>query len=163
MVEIEKPRITCLDTPEDPSYGKYVVEPLERGYGMTLGNSLRLPGSVGGGAARQHRRQQDQCQYSSHLVFLLKSRICLKTGNMTSIEFFAEQAASEEAPLFGYMVSFQSGPDPGPGNTASWAHTAPPPGPGPPGYTAAYSCRCRPKNKAPHCQRRRCPGSGWAW
>ena len=36
MVEIEKPRITCLDTPEDLSYGKYVVEPLERGYGMTL-------------------------------------------------------------------------------------------------------------------------------
>ena len=33
MVEIEKPRITCLDAPEDPSYGKYVVEPLERGYG----------------------------------------------------------------------------------------------------------------------------------
>ncbi len=41
MVEIEKPRITCLDTPEDLSYGKYIVEPLERGYGMTLGNSLR--------------------------------------------------------------------------------------------------------------------------
>ena len=41
MVEIEKPRITCMDTPEDISYGKYVVEPLERGYGMTLGNSLR--------------------------------------------------------------------------------------------------------------------------
>ena len=41
MVEIEKPRITCLDAPENPSYGKYVVEPLERGYGMTLGNSLR--------------------------------------------------------------------------------------------------------------------------
>ena len=41
MVEIEKPRITCMDTTEDLSYGKYVVEPLERGYGMTLGNSLR--------------------------------------------------------------------------------------------------------------------------
>ena len=41
MVEIEKPRITCLDNAEDVSYGKYVVEPLERGYGMTLGNSLR--------------------------------------------------------------------------------------------------------------------------
>ena len=41
MVEIEKPRITCLDSAEDVSYGKYVVEPLERGYGMTLGNSLR--------------------------------------------------------------------------------------------------------------------------
>ena len=41
MVEIEKPRINCLDSLEDTSYGKYVVEPLERGYGMTLGNSLR--------------------------------------------------------------------------------------------------------------------------
>ena len=41
MVEIEKPRITCFDSAEDPSYGKYVIEPLERGYGMTLGNSLR--------------------------------------------------------------------------------------------------------------------------
>ena len=42
MVEIEKPRIDLsLTAPEDPSYGKYVVEPLERGYGMTLGNSLR--------------------------------------------------------------------------------------------------------------------------
>ena len=41
MVEIEKPRIECMDSPEDGSYGKYVVEPLERGYGTTLGNSLR--------------------------------------------------------------------------------------------------------------------------
>ena len=41
MVEIEKPRITCFDAPEDAAYGKYVIEPLERGYGMTLGNSLR--------------------------------------------------------------------------------------------------------------------------
>lgn len=41
MVEIEKPRIDCIERPEDVSYGKYVVEPLERGYGITLGNSLR--------------------------------------------------------------------------------------------------------------------------
>jgi DNA-directed RNA polymerase subunit alpha len=41
MVEIERPRIECIETPEDESYGKYVVEPLERGYGTTLGNSLR--------------------------------------------------------------------------------------------------------------------------
>ena len=52
MVEIEKPRISCLDSAEDPAYGKYVVEPLERGYGTTLGNSLRrillssLPGTA---------------------------------------------------------------------------------------------------------------------
>jgi DNA-directed RNA polymerase subunit alpha len=41
MVEIEKPRIECIETPGDESYGKFVVEPLERGYGTTLGNSLR--------------------------------------------------------------------------------------------------------------------------
>ena len=41
MVEIEKPRIECIDSQEDVSYGKYIVEPLERGYGTTLGNSLR--------------------------------------------------------------------------------------------------------------------------
>lgn len=52
MIEIEKPRIECLETPADDSYGKYVVEPLERGYGTTLGNSLRrvllssLPGTA---------------------------------------------------------------------------------------------------------------------
>lgn len=52
MVEIEKPCIDCVENPGDASYGKYVVEPLERGYGTTLGNSLRrillssLPGTA---------------------------------------------------------------------------------------------------------------------
>ncbi len=52
MIEIEKPRIECFENPSDESYGKYVVEPLERGYGTTLGNSLRrvllssLPGTA---------------------------------------------------------------------------------------------------------------------
>ena len=52
MVEIEKPRIECIETLGDDAYGKYVVEPLERGYGTTLGNSLRrillssLPGTA---------------------------------------------------------------------------------------------------------------------
>ncbi len=52
MVEIEKPRIDCVENPGDASYGKYVAEPLERGYGTTLGNSLRrillssLPGTA---------------------------------------------------------------------------------------------------------------------
>lgn len=41
MIEIEKPRIECIESPTDDSYGKYVIEPLERGYGTTLGNSLR--------------------------------------------------------------------------------------------------------------------------
>ena len=52
MVEIEKPRIECIEKPGDSSYGKCVVEPMERGYGTTLGNSLRrillssLPGTA---------------------------------------------------------------------------------------------------------------------
>ena len=41
MIEIEKPRIDCIDAVEDGSYGKFIAEPLERGYGTTLGNSLR--------------------------------------------------------------------------------------------------------------------------
>ena len=41
MIEIKKPRIECIETPADSSYGKYIIEPLERGYGTTLGNSLR--------------------------------------------------------------------------------------------------------------------------
>ena len=35
MIEIEKPRIECIESPTDESYGKYVIEPLERGYGTT--------------------------------------------------------------------------------------------------------------------------------
>ena len=52
MIEIEKPRIECVANSEDNTYGKFIVEPLERGYGITLGNSLRrillssLPGAA---------------------------------------------------------------------------------------------------------------------
>lgn len=52
MLEIEKPRIEILELNDDATYGKFVVEPLERGYGTTLGNSLRrvllssLPGAA---------------------------------------------------------------------------------------------------------------------
>ena len=52
MFEFEKPRIEIAEMAQDGSYGRFVVEPLERGYGTTLGNSLRrillssLPGSA---------------------------------------------------------------------------------------------------------------------
>jgi len=52
MIEIEKPKIEIVELNEDNTYGKFVVEPLERGYGTTLGNSLRrillssLPGAA---------------------------------------------------------------------------------------------------------------------
>jgi len=41
MIEIEKPRIDILELAEDGTYGKFVMEPLERGYATTLGNSMR--------------------------------------------------------------------------------------------------------------------------
>ena len=52
MLEMEKPRIECVEKDADNNYGKFVIEPLERGYGTTLGNSLRrvllssLPGAA---------------------------------------------------------------------------------------------------------------------
>ncbi|MFB8331617.1 DNA-directed RNA polymerase subunit alpha [Bacillus wiedmannii] len=52
MIEIEKPKIETVELNEDAKYGKFVIEPLERGYGTTLGNSFRrillssLPGAA---------------------------------------------------------------------------------------------------------------------
>ena len=52
MIEIEKPTIECITSDDDPNYGKFIVEPLERGYATTIGNSLRrillssLPGAA---------------------------------------------------------------------------------------------------------------------
>jgi DNA-directed RNA polymerase, alpha subunit, bacterial and chloroplast-type len=52
MIEIEKPKIECVSSDDSNSYGKFIIEPLERGYGITLGNSLRrillssLPGAA---------------------------------------------------------------------------------------------------------------------
>ena len=67
MVEIEKPRIECIDSPEDASYGRYIVEPLERGYGTTLGNSLRriLLSSLPGTAATSIRIAGVQHEFST--------------------------------------------------------------------------------------------------
>ena len=56
MIEFEKPNIKCLEIDNDNNYAKFVCEPLERGYGITIGNSLRrillssLPGSAITGA-----------------------------------------------------------------------------------------------------------------
>ncbi|MDT8715843.1 DNA-directed RNA polymerase subunit alpha [Clostridium sp. 19966] len=53
MLEIEKPKIERVDSGADDTYGKFVIEPLERGYGITLGNALRriLLSSLPGAAA----------------------------------------------------------------------------------------------------------------
>ena len=52
MIEIEKPKIETIEISDDATFGKFTIEPLERGYGTTLGNSLRrillssLPGAA---------------------------------------------------------------------------------------------------------------------
>ena len=52
MIEFEKPNIECIEADNDRNYAKFLCEPLERGYGMTIGNSLRrillssLPGAA---------------------------------------------------------------------------------------------------------------------
>ncbi|SKA82327.1 DNA-directed RNA polymerase subunit alpha [Clostridium sp. USBA 49] len=67
MLEIEKPKIECVELKEDGTYGKFVVEPLERGYGITLGNALRriLLSSLPGAAATSVRIENVLHEFSS--------------------------------------------------------------------------------------------------
>ena len=67
MIAIEKPRIECVESQADGSYGKFVVEPLERGYGTTLGNSLRrvLLSSLPGTAATSIKIDGVQHEFST--------------------------------------------------------------------------------------------------
>ena len=67
MIEIEKPKIDARDVSEDGRYGKFVVEPLERGYGTTLGNSLRriLLSSLPGVAVKSVKIDGVQHEFST--------------------------------------------------------------------------------------------------
>lgn len=67
MIEIEKPRIEIVEASEDNTYGKIVVEPLERGYGVTLGNSLRriLLSSLPGAAVTSIKIEGVQHEFST--------------------------------------------------------------------------------------------------
>ncbi|NLC63176.1 MAG: DNA-directed RNA polymerase subunit alpha [Thermoanaerobacterales bacterium] len=67
MVEIEKPRIELIEQSEDNTYGKLVLEPLERGYGITLGNSMRrvLLSSLPGAAVTSIKIEGVQHEFST--------------------------------------------------------------------------------------------------
>ena len=67
MIEFQKPKFTSTDLTEDGRYGKFVVEPLERGYGITLGNSLRrvLLSSLPGVAVTSVRIDGIQHEFST--------------------------------------------------------------------------------------------------
>ncbi|MBQ8868722.1 MAG: DNA-directed RNA polymerase subunit alpha [Oscillospiraceae bacterium] len=67
MIEFQKPKFTSTDLTADGRYGKFVVEPLERGYGITLGNSLRrvLLSSLPGVAVTSVRIDGIQHEFST--------------------------------------------------------------------------------------------------
>ena len=67
MIEMEKPNIECTELSEDGRYGKFVVGPLERGYGTTLGNSLRriLLSSLPGAACTSIKIEGVQHEFST--------------------------------------------------------------------------------------------------
>ena len=88
MIEIEKPKIEIVEISEDNRYGKFVCEPLERGYGTTLGNSLRriLLSSLQGAAITSIRIDGVLHEFSTipgvrddvtNIILNLKS-LCLK-------------------------------------------------------------------------------------
>ena len=67
MIEMEKPSIECTELSEDGKYGKFVVGPLERGYGTTIGNSLRriLLSSLPGAACTSIKIEGIQHEFST--------------------------------------------------------------------------------------------------
>jgi DNA-directed RNA polymerase subunit alpha len=67
IVEIEKARIECVEVGQNGCYGRFVIEPLERGFGHTLGNSLRrvLLNSLPGVAATSIRIEGVQHEFST--------------------------------------------------------------------------------------------------
>ena len=67
MFDFERPNIEIVDISEDKKYGKFVIKPLERGYGITLGNSLRriMLSSLPGAAVSQVKIDGVQHEFST--------------------------------------------------------------------------------------------------
>ena len=67
MIEFEKPNIKCVEIDKVKNYGKFVCEPLERGYGITIGNSLRriLLSSLPGSAIKSVKIEGAQHEYTT--------------------------------------------------------------------------------------------------
>ena len=76
MVVFNKPKIEIAEISEDKKYGKFVVEPLERGYGTTLGNSLRriMLSSLPGAAVSQVKIDGVSRVSQSRTTAILKKR-----------------------------------------------------------------------------------------
>ncbi|MBQ6809110.1 MAG: DNA-directed RNA polymerase subunit alpha [Clostridia bacterium] len=102
MIEIEKPTIEVAELSEDGKYGKFVVEPLERGYGITLGNSLRriLLSSLQGAAVTSIKIDGVQHEFSTipgvkedvaEIVLNMKGLVARLHGNSSKFAYISAQ------------------------------------------------------------------------
>ncbi len=102
MIEIEKPTIEVAELSDDGKYGKFIVEPLERGYGITLGNSLRriLLSSLQGAAVTSIKIDGVQHEFSTipgikedvaEIVLNMKGLIARLHGNSSKFAYIAAQ------------------------------------------------------------------------
>ena len=87
MFYFEKPKIEIAEISEDNKYGRFVVEPLERGYGITLGNSLRriMLSSLPGAAVSQIKIEGVLHEFSS--IPGVKEDVTVLS--MSSVQFLA--------------------------------------------------------------------------
>ena len=102
MIEIEKPTIEVAELSDDGKYGKFIVEPLERGYGITLGNSLRriLLSSLQGAAVTSIKIDGVQHEFTTipgvkedvaEIVLNMKGLVARLHGNSSKFAYIAAQ------------------------------------------------------------------------
>ena len=89
MFDFERPNIEVSEISEDKKYGKFVVKPLERGYGITLGNSLRriMLSSLPGAAVSQIKIEGVLHEFSSICVAEEKWTTILNVCGICSVMF----------------------------------------------------------------------------
>lgn len=118
MFEFEKPRIEIVEITQDGKYGKFVIEPLERGYGTTLGNSLRrvllssLPGAAVSsvkidGVLHEFTTIPGVKEDVTELILNLKELALKNTSDIQDIKL-AYLDASGEGEVFASDIKFDS-------------------------------------------------------
>ncbi len=106
MIEIEKPKVEIVEVSDDEKYGRVVIEPLERGYGITLGNSLRriMLSSLPGVAANSIKIDGVLHEFSTipgvkedvtEIILNIKSLAMKMHGDGPKIMYIDKQGAGE--------------------------------------------------------------------
>jgi len=115
MLTIEKPRIVCVDRSEDNTYARFEVEPLERGYGTTLGNSLRrvllssLPGAAVttvkiDGVLHEFSTIPGVLEDTTDIILALK-QLCIKMHGPDDLRILRVEAEGEQEVKAGDIIA----------------------------------------------------------